>query len=111
MSSIVTLRIAPWISENLMLNIKPQTSRICWLPEAVQHPALLCATLLAGAVHLNRVTYNKYLDVVTRLKIETIQLLNEDLKGASDEAIMTAIILLFFTVSNLPELEESLTKL
>ena len=49
----VTPSISPWISHNLSPNT---TSRICWLPYAVYHPALPYATLLAAAVHMERVS-------------------------------------------------------
>jgi hypothetical protein len=87
------------MSENIMPNIQPQTPRICWLPDAVHHPALLYATFLAAAVQMNRMFDNKYMNLALWLKIETLRLLNECINSASDEAVMVAIVVLFFTVS------------
>ena len=82
-----------------MPHLQPNTPRLCWLPEAVHHPALLYATFLAAAVHMNRMIRNKYLNMAIWLKIETLRLLNEDLEEAKDEVIMAVIVILFFTVS------------
>lgn len=91
-------RIAPWMSENIMPDLQPQTPRICWLPEAVHDPALLYATFLAAAVHMNRMVRNRYLNLAIWIKIETLRLLNDNLWRANDEALLSILIMLFFTI-------------
>ena len=98
-SILVAQRIAPWMSENLVENLQPLTPRICWLPEAVHHPVLLHATLLAAGVYLNRMLHNNDLIIVIWLKIQTLHMLNEGLGEASDELIVCVLIVLYFTVS------------
>src|SRR6266536_5759994 len=98
MAFAVAQNIAPWMTANLVENLLPRMPRICWLPEAVHHPALLHATLLAAAVHLNRVLEKKDLTAAIWLKVETPELVNESLVQASDELLLCVLIKPYFTV-------------
>lgn len=92
-----------------MLNL--QAPKIAWLGFAVEHTAFYYATLLTAAVHLNRRRKLKDPAALIWYKVHTIQLANEKMnvaeEAASDEMIMTALILLYFNVSLLFFFRES----
>ncbi|KAH6676487.1 hypothetical protein B0J14DRAFT_585639 [Halenospora varia] len=97
-------RLAPWLCYlDDMLNL--EAPRIAWLGFAVEHTAFYYATLLTAAVHLNRRRNFRDPAALIWYKVHTIQLANEKMnlveEAASDEMIMTALILLYFNVSPL----------
>ncbi|KUJ16289.1 uncharacterized protein LY89DRAFT_617425 [Mollisia scopiformis] len=110
-------RLAPWLC-NLDdrfrgvddLEIIP-VPKIAWLGYAVEHTAFYYATLLTAAVHLNRRRKLKDPGALIWYKVHTIQLANEKMnvaeEAASDEMIMTALVLCYFNVggNNVDEYE------
>ncbi|KAE8448639.1 hypothetical protein EG329_009064 [Mollisiaceae sp. DMI_Dod_QoI] len=103
-------RLAPWLCYlDDLLNL--QAPKIAWLGFAVEHIAFYYATLLTAAVHLNRRRKLKDPAALIWYKVHTIQLANEKMnvgeEAASDEMIMTALILLYFNVggANVDEYE------
>lgn len=102
--------MAPWLS-NLdnrfrhlddVQEIHDKTPKIAWLGYAVSHTAFYYATLLTAAVHLNRRRKLKDSAALIWYKVHTIQLANEKMnvpeEAATDEMIMTALILCYFNV-------------
>lgn len=98
---LVVQRLAPWLSQ-YEEGLHPTSPRLSWLPESIDHPPLFHATLLCAAVHLDRVQSRANPQVAIWFKAETLRLLNESLsntcEGASDRAIIVALILLYFNV-------------
>lgn len=95
-------RLAPWLCY-LDAELDLQAPKIAWLGFAVKHTAFYYATLLTAAVHLNRRRKLKDPAALIWYKVHTIKLVNEQMnhtqEAASDEIIMTALILLYFNVS------------
>lgn len=95
-------RLAPWLCY-LDAELNLEAPKIAWLGFAVKHTAFYYATLLTAAVHLNRRRKLKDPAALIWYKVHTIQLANEKMRvaeeAASDEMIMTALILLYFNVS------------
>ncbi|KAF8859056.1 hypothetical protein BDZ45DRAFT_621439 [Acephala macrosclerotiorum] len=103
-------RLAPWLCY-LDAELDLQAPKIAWLGFAVKHAAFYYATLLTAAVHLNRRRKLKDPAALIWYKVHTIQLANEQMNhtqdAASDEMIMTALVLLYFNVggANVDEYE------
>ncbi|KAL2070500.1 hypothetical protein VTL71DRAFT_13526 [Oculimacula yallundae] len=103
-------RLAPWLCY-LDDELKPDSSRMAWLPFALEHKAFFYATLLTAAVHLNRRRKIRDPSALYWFKIQTIKHANENMndpeKSATDEMIMVALILLTFNIggANVEEYE------
>lgn len=97
-------RLAPWFSY-LDDEFTPDSTPMAWLPFALHHPALFHASLLTAAVHLNRLQPLNDPSVLLWYKVETMRLANERLndpsEAATDEMILTVMVLLVFNVSKL----------
>ncbi|RDW69606.1 hypothetical protein BP6252_08626 [Coleophoma cylindrospora] len=95
-------RLVPWLS-NMEDQIDARIPKHSWMPEAMHHQALFHATLLCAAVHLTRINPSAG-DQLALLwyKGETIRLANEKLnipeERATDQMLLTVLILLYFNV-------------
>lgn len=111
LSSLITdvERLAPWLC-NLDDRFRGlddlddiPVPKLAWLGYAVEHTAFYYATLLTAAVHLNRRRKLKDPGALIWYKMHTIQLANEKMniveEAATDEMIMTALVLCYFNVS------------
>ena len=97
------MRLAPWLSDYEESSIAT-FPKLSWLPDALHHPALFHATLLASAVHLARMQRSTDVRVALWYKGQAIRRVNEGLdipeESVSDQMILVVLILLYFTASD-----------
>ena len=100
---LVRVRLDPWLS-SYEKSPTATSPKVSWLPNALHHPALSHATLLASAVHLARMQRSTDLWVALWYKGQAIRRVNEGLdireESVSDQMILVVLILLYFTASD-----------